>query len=287
LAHGAYFGAYIQPPSYGQPQQIAAIHQMQNALGRRLAIVHSYLRWHRPFPTPSQQVIMRQRSLLLLSWAGTNTRAIAAGAYDGWVSRQALAIKATHRPILLEWRWEMNRPGLTSQVHSPADYIAAWDRIHKIFASLHVHNVAWVWCPSIVGFGLPGYRPATDYYPGNREVDWLCVDAYPRLGPRLSFAALLGPFLRWAAHIAKPVMIGEFGVPRAYGPRMRARWLRGAARTVRQDPQVEAVVYFDGDPPNYPLFQYGLDRGTPPFRAFRSIAAMPYFRPRAPSKFRR
>ena len=275
-ARGVYIGAYVQPAGYTASAKIAAVGVMQQQVGGRLDIVHSYLRWQVPFPKPDQQAILDQHSFLLLSWAGGDTRVIASGADDAWIRRQARAIKAEHKPIFLEWRWEMNRLALQWQVHSPANYVAAWDHIRSIFTKLHVRNVAWVWCPSINGF--EGDGPA--YYPGNSEVDWLCADAYPASRRYTPFATLAQPFLDWASKIAKPIMIGEYGAPRSYGPQARAVWLQDVAGVARADPQIKALVYFDGDPPaNSPGGQYGLDPGSAPMRAFRHIAREPYFDP--------
>jgi hypothetical protein len=281
-AHGAYTGAYVQPADYSQHGRIAALHTFQGRLGRRLDIVHQYLQWDAPFPTPSERAMMRQGSTLLLSWAGADTRAIAAGRYDRLIRQRARAIRATHKPVFLEWRWEMNRTALESEIHSPHDYVAAWDHIRSIFTRLHVRNVAWVWCPSSRGFGSNVYasRPAPPFYPGNSEVDWVCADVYPRGAAYFSFAELAQPFLAWASHIHKPIMIGEYGAPRIYGPQQRAQWLRAAAQTVREDPQIKGIVYFDGDPlGNTSVMEYALDAGSAPFAAFRAVADAPYFNP--------
>src|SRR5215475_10333441 len=48
-AHGAYVGAYTQPARYTVPDKIAAIRTLQDQVGGRLDIVHSYLRWQVPF----------------------------------------------------------------------------------------------------------------------------------------------------------------------------------------------------------------------------------------------
>jgi hypothetical protein len=275
-ARGAYVGAYVQPTRYSEADKIAALYALQRQAGGQLDIVHSYLRWRVPFPAPGQQAIMDQGSFLLLSWAGIDTRVIASGAEDSWIRRQARAIKAAGKPIFLEWRWEMNRPALYPQVHSSADYVAAWDRIRSIFAQQHVNNVAWVWCPSNFQFEING----ASFYPGNNEVDWLCVDVYPRKGPYTSFAALAQPFLAWASHIPKPIMIGEYGVPRRYGPQPRAAWLRGAAQVARLDPQIKALVYFDGDPiKGHGWRRFALDPASPPLLAFRRMAGQSYFDP--------
>ena len=201
---------------------------LQGKIGRRLDIVHVFHMWQDPFPSSSDLAFLRQGSMLLLSWSGTDTLAVAAGRYDGWIRQRALAIKAADKRIFLEWRWEMDRPGLRAQIHSPAAYIAAWDHIRSIFAQEHVDNVAWVWCPTASGFAN---GTAAAYYPGDNEVNWVCADAYPGPGPYRSFATVVQPFLDWASHHRKPVMIGEYGVPDTYGPQQRAQWLWGAART--------------------------------------------------------
>jgi Glycosyl hydrolase family 26 len=273
-AHGAYFGARVRPPVETQPAAIAAVQGLQQEIGRRLALVHDYLEWQGPFPTASDLAFVRQGSLLQLSWAGADTRAIASGKYDSYIRKEALAMKAVGKRILLEWRSEMNRPGLQAQVHSPADFIAAWDHIRSIFAAEQVNNVIWVWCPSAYNFADGGAA----YYPGDSQVDWICADVYPGPGPYRSFAAVAQPFLNWASHRPKPILIGEYGVPQTYGPVHRAQWLMGAARTVQADPQIKALSYFDGNTQR----PYALDAGSPALQAFRSIAQMPYFNPAIP-----
>jgi hypothetical protein len=271
-AHGAYFGARVRPPLYTLPAEVAAVHHLQGEIGRRLDIVHVFHMWTDPFPDSSDLAFLRQGSMLMLSWSGADTRAIAAGKYDSLIRQRALAVKATGKRIFLEWRWEMDRPGLAAQIHSPADYIAAWDHIRSIFAQEHVDNVAWVWCPTANGFAN---GTAAAYYPGDNEVNWVCVDAYPGPGPHRSFATIVQPFLVWASHHRKPVMIGEYGVPNTYAPQQRAHWLWGAARTVQDDAQIKALIYFDANAKN----AYALVPGSPALQAFRGIAHVPYFNP--------
>lgn len=279
-AHGTYFGAYVQPEVYTQQAKIAAVQRLERQIGRPLDIVHTYLTWHEPFPDSSDLAFMRNGSMLLVSWAGTDTRAIASGADDNWIRQRARAIKATGKPIFLEWRWEMNRPNLSYQVHSPADYIAAWDHIRAIFAQEHVNNVAWVWCPSAWAFGS-GLAQA--FYPGNNEVDWVCADVYPKYGHYQTFAQIVQPVLRWAAHHPKPIMIGEYGIPASYSPPQRAQWLSEAAKVAREDSQVKALLYFDAGasgPQSAPSYTFSLGPGSPALHAFRSVADEGYFDPR-------
>jgi hypothetical protein len=222
-ASGAYFGAWVGPDVYTQLNEIHAVNALQRQLGRKLSIVHTYVKWQARFPTTSALTFLSQGSMLLISWAGTDTREISSGADDAWIRTRAEQVKALGKPVFLEWRWEMDRPNLHAQVHSGADYVRAWDRIRRIFAAAGVRNAAWVWCPTSAGFAD---GRASAYYPGDSEVDWVCADAYPDYGSTASFAATVDPFLSWASHHGKPVMIGEFGVPVSYGDTQRAQWLR-------------------------------------------------------------
>ena len=275
-AAGAYFGAWVDPTMYGQHGHIGAVHALQQQIGRRLDIVHIYLRQDAAFPTSSDLAFVRQGSILLVSWALNDSRGIAAGEWDASIRQRAREIKALGKPVFLEWRWEMDRPNIRSVVGSPAEYIAAWKHIRMIFAQQHTTNVAWVWCPTARGFAS---GRAQAYYPGNDEVDWVCADAYPRPGTQASFADVVHPFLAWAAQHPEPIMIGEYGVPQSYSAEHRAQWLHDAEQTVIRDRQIKALVYFDSNITGpSPLTSYGLDGG--PLAALRTIADNRYFNPR-------
>jgi hypothetical protein len=272
-AQGAYLGAEVGPQVFTQVNEINAVDALQRQIGRKLSIVHTYLKWQAAFPTSSDVAFLNQGSILLISWAGTDTKQIISGAADGWIRTRARQIKALGKPVFLEWRWEMDRPNLRSQMHSGADFVAAWDHIRAIFASVGVHNAAWVWCPTAAGFAD---GQAAAFYPGDQEVDWVCADAYPQYTAYQSFASTVDPFLSWASHYGKPVMIGEFGVPEPYGDQQRAQWLRAAEQRVLADPQIKALVYFDASPTGRGSFSLG---DAAALSAFRSIAQQPYFNP--------
>jgi hypothetical protein len=276
-AQGAYFGAWVGPADFTQANEIAAVDSLQQQIGRKLAIVHTYVKWQARFPTPSDLTFMGQGNTLLISWAGIATKQIVSGADDSWIRTRAGQIKALGKPVFLEWRWEMDRPNLRSQIGSPTEYVAAWDRIRAIFAAVGVHNAAWVWCPLASGFAV---GRAAAYYPGDSEVDWVCADAYPPLGTSASFASTINPFLSWASHHDKPIMIGEFGVPASFGAQQRAQWLYAAAQVVQANRQIKALVYFDADQPGVgPQEAYSLGGDASALSAFRSMARQSYFSP--------
>jgi hypothetical protein len=274
-AAGAYFGAWVQPESYTQSGRLGAVLELESKLGRRLDIVHTYRRENETFPRPSDLAVARQGSYLMMSWAIDDATRIASGAEDSFIRQRAQEIRGFAAPMFVELQWEMDRPNLAGVVHGPATYVAAWKRVHQIFASMHVDNVSWVWCPTAAGFAN-GQAPA--YYPGNDEVDWVCADAYPGV-PLVPLSSRIGAFLTWAAGTGKPAMLGEFGVSHAVVPTARAEWLREAQATVAAHPQVKAVVYFDSGLHIAPQYNFIPTDPGPAAEAFRTWADAPEFDP--------
>ena len=278
-ARGAYLGAYVQPASYTQQGEIAAFQAFEGQLGHPLQIVHVYHRWRSSFPTSADRYFVDRGKILLLTWGGApDTRAIIAGLDNAMIRARARALKALRHPILLEFRHEMDRPNLQWTIHGPAAYIAAWDHIRAIFSAVGATNVSWVWCPT--GYGFQVGR-AQAFYPGNSEVNWICADAYASSSAQ-SLSQAAGPFLRWAARHAKPVILGEFAV--GGSPRGWASWLTAAGALARSDPQIKAMAYFDanGADSNGNPFQYWLGNQPAALNAFGRLLARPYFHPAVP-----
>ena len=220
---------------YGQHGHIGAVNALQQQIGRRLDIVHTYLRQPAVFPTASDLAWVRQGSMLLVSWALNDSKGIAAGEWDASIRQRAQEFKALGKPMFLEWRWEMDRP-------EPAASRSARPRLRRgleahpaIFAEQHVTNVAWVWCPRPAGSPA---APAQAYYPGNGEVDWVCADTYPGPG-RAHHRGHHRPFLTWAAAAPEADHDRRVRGPQTYGAHF-AQWLRGAEQscdvTVRSRP---------------------------------------------------
>ena len=273
---GAYLGAYVQPATYTPVGEIAAVRSFQQTVGAPITLVHTYHSWSSPFPDQADRYFVRSGKVLLLTWGGTpDTKKIVAGAYDAQIRARAEAVKRLGRPILLEFRHEMDRPNLQWAVRGPQNFIAAWDHIRGIFAQAGALNVGWVWCPT--GWGFRDGR-AQAFYPGNSEVDWVCADIYsPTTAQTLQDAA--NPFLSWARHTRKPLLIGEFAV--SGRPWTWPSWLLAAGELVRLDPQIKGMAYFDanGTDSQGRSFQYWLGGNPPALMAFGQLLSWPAFRP--------
>lgn len=250
--------------------QASAYTRFDQQLGTTTGIAHLFRTWDEPLAPPDLTDIAASGKYPLLSWNGDDIAAIGAGEEDDWIRDQAERLAATGVPTLIRFRWEMDRPNLRSTVGSPEAFVRAWRRVHTIFEQVGTPAISWVWCPTAAGFGPGG--DAAEFYPGDDVVDWVCADAYPDrdLQP---LSSLLTPFLAWAAAHDKPVMIGEFGVPRVADDDERAAWLDDATAWLATQQQVRAVVYFDLDVvATAPVLQFGVDPGTATASAFERLA---------------
>jgi Glycosyl hydrolase family 26 len=273
---GAYLGAWIKPEALTHAGRVAAVGALEADLGRRLDILNTYRRFEQMVGTESDQEFLAQDANLMISWATGDNRSILAGEHDQVIRQQARAIRKVGKPVLLRMRWEMDRPNLRATMWSGEDYIAAWKYVRAIFRAERAANVSWVWCPTAEGF-IRGDAPA--FYPGDDQVDWTCVDVYAG-NVFQPIGQLMGPFLQWAAQRPKPIIIGEFGVAKAWGSTGRAAWLRDAERTFKANPQIKAVTYFESDPEgNGPKQQFQLTGDTAAFDAFAEMTKDPYFNP--------
>jgi Glycosyl hydrolase family 26 len=273
---GAYVGAWIKPDELTHIGRLEAVGSLESSLGRRLDILNTYRRFEQLVGTESDKEFLAQGQSLMVSWATGDNRSILDGEHDRLIRQQARAIRQVKRPVLLRMRWEMDRPNLRATMWSGADYIAAWKYVRAIFEKEHADNVSWVWCPTAEGFQR---GEAADFYPGDDQVDWTCVDVYA--GATFQpIGELMGPFLQWAAQRPKPIIIGEFGVAKAWGSANRAAWLKDAERTFKANKQIKAIAYFESDPEgNGPNQQFQLSGDRQAFGAFHSLARDPYFNP--------
>jgi len=278
-AAGAWVGAWVKPAVATDAGRVAAVAAFESQIGRPLNVVNVY-HSSDAFPAPADRQFLAEGKTLMISWAGDASAAVNSGRDDALIRSRAQGVKALGVPVLLRWRWEMNRPNLAASVGSPADYVAAWKHVRAIFTQVGATNAGWVWCPLATNFDATN---AAAFYPGDDQVDWLCADVYP--GPAYnSFSVVSGEFMTWAGDHHKPIVIGEYGAQNLGSATQRAQWLAGATEFAKQQPQIKAMVYFES------LVEAGtksrdytlVGTGTP-LAAFRAMVHDPYFnQPRAP-----
>jgi hypothetical protein len=280
-AHGALFGASVQATNYTGPDaEQTAVAAFERIIGRKLAINNIYVPWAGPMPLAAARWDLARGTMPMITWARARAGRIAAGADDASIRAVARQLKALRAPVLVRWFGEMNLGQNRAYTGSPATFVTAWRRIHRIFRRAGAANVRWVWCPNGAGYAR---HTAQAYYPGNAYVDWVCADGY-NWAPELpstswtTFGEIFTPFYEWGLSVGKPMLIGEFGTVEG-APGAKAAWFAQADRAIRtQFPAIRAVVYFESDHQNFGMyFNWSVTSSRSALAAFRAFAHDPYF----------
>jgi hypothetical protein len=241
---------------------VSGVQSFSRATGARIAMVEIYTSFGAPFPGVASHRVISTGARPLIQWnpRGSPLSKIAAGGYDTYLRHYAAAVKQFGRQIVLSFGHEMNGPW--SQWGAgrvkPSTFVAAWRRIHNVFARAGVRNVTWSWDPSHTG-ELP--RP---WWPGPRYVDKIGIDGYQRPGQTFAqiFAARLANIRSFAS---KPVYIAETSVAPSSD---QARQVIGLFNGVQQF-HLSGFVWFNIDH----LEAWRLQGRPAAIRAFRSAVA--------------
>jgi hypothetical protein len=270
----------------GQANTEAAIEQREAAMGRPYDLELTYYDWDDTFPDSGEATIAAHGRTPLMTWYGPgkdedDPRTLAEvnnGSDDGWIRQQAEAIKEFGHRIYLRPMPEMNGNWYHGFDGNPTAYIAAWQRIHRLFAEEGATNVTWVWCPNV------NPDDWDQYYPGNSYVDIIGVDGFSNTTYGYqTFEQMFGGFL---THYAgrKPLMIVETatnsgrGDP-ADGTGSAASYISGMHTYLKDvaGPRygVVGVCWFDTD--NTDQYDWRVDQTPASWQAWLSLARDPYF----------
>src|SRR5919201_465436 len=112
--------------------------------------------------------------------------------------------------------------------NGPSKFIAAWQRIRRIFDAAGAQNAVWVWCPNATNNPDVSWNSWRNYYPGDKFVDWVGLDGYnwgttQSWSRWQSFADIVRPIYRDYGR-KKPIMIAETASAETGGD--KAAWIR-------------------------------------------------------------
>lgn len=208
------------------------------ATGAHLGMVEFYTAFGKPFPQyeAREAISLGAIPLIQLNPRNASLTSITAGNWDGYLRRYAAAVKAFRCPAAVSFGHEMNGSWYPwgEPRSSPAEFIAAWRHIHRVFAAEHVRNVIWSWDPD------HGGTKARKWWPGAAYVDWIGVDGYQRPGD--TFGSIFGWQLAdIRSFTSKPVFIAETAV--APGPQQEAQ-IAGLFAAIRKY-RLAGLVWFD------------------------------------------
>ena len=265
-------GAYLGLAGRSLTESLAL---RRSQLGRDERIVHVFYDFTDTLPHAVEG--LPARATPMVSWRGCPLADITSGASDALIARAARQLKRQDRPVLLRWGWEMNGDWYKwSAARNGKDneaYVAAWRRLHRIFAEEKATNVSWVWSPNWNSSPSAAWNTFAALYPGDEYVDWVGVSGY-NLHRETPDALFAGIYRAYAAR--KPIMITEVGAVDR-GGRTKADWITLFARWVAAHPGVGAVTWFDTDThPGYDE-KWRIDTDAESLAAYRAMAASARF----------
>jgi len=263
-----YWGAWIGSQLTGgePPWEMQAAHHFEAEVGHGLSLLQFSAPFadcapsgcsYYPFPTGEMEKIRGHGAIPLFSWSSgaypheIPLAALREGRYDAHIRAFARAARDWGHPFFLRFDWEMNGDwfpwGAGVNGNTPREFRSAWRHVHDVFRRAGARNATWVWCP------YARDEPLRPFYPGDRYVDWTCLDGYnwgpdsPEPAPWRSFREIFAPaYRRVARHIApgKPMLFGE--VASTGGEAAKAGWIAGMFAALRHGfPKIRALVWFD------------------------------------------
>jgi mannan endo-1,4-beta-mannosidase len=209
----SYLGVYRK----GVPHTYAGVTAMTASTGVRPNVVMYYSGWLEPFRTRFAMTAARHGAVPMVQIEPKNTKnvklsAITSGTYDTYLREYASAVRVYGHAVIIGFGHEMNGywyPWGTRHT-TPAEFVAAWRHIVRIFRSVGTTNVTWLWTVNIID-AKSGIRSPDRWWPGRNYVTWVGIDGY-YYQPSWAFAPLFGPTIKAVREVTRdPILISETG----------------------------------------------------------------------------
>jgi hypothetical protein len=250
-------------------------------LGRRLAIVRTYYTLGESFPKAEDRLWMSMGSTEMVSLdtePGMATYAdIAAGREDATIlaflkSMERCAVQYHLPAIYFSFEHEVDTPSHHRGLGTPAQFVQAWDHIHRLAVSAHLDwndggRIHWVLILTHEAFIPLSMRPRyaladlapNAYFPGKGEVDIIAADGYESYGCANKAAsngsgdrearllqALFEPVVAFAhANGGLPVFITEWGSTAYPSSGLQVSFIHQMQAFVATNREVAGVMYWD------------------------------------------
>jgi hypothetical protein len=238
---------YLGVEINGAPDSLKPAEQFASWVGEKPNILGQYVAWGTSFDATAAANAWSYGAMDFVVWEPFNTSLakIASGASDAYIGRFATAVRALNKPIAISFGHEFNGNWYPwgTQGTTPADFVAAWQHIHKIFAEDGATNVIWIWDPNVI-FPVPNVSLKA-YYPGDAYVDWVGVTGYwTQPGPNM-YSSLYLPTLEEVRDFTqKPFIIAETSVAAGSNESTSLTQLFDA---VEQHSDIVGFVWYDFD----------------------------------------
>jgi mannan endo-1,4-beta-mannosidase len=207
--------SYIGVYSPEAPDSYAGVTAFKTATGVTPDVAMYYSGWFEGFQTRFAAAAARQGAVPLVQINPDNIKlaSIAAGKYDGFLTKYASEVRTYRHPVILSFGHEMNGNWYSwgYQHTSPAAFVAAWRHIVTIFRAIGASNVTWLWTVNIMDTQHGRIPAPGPWWPGSKYVTWVGIDGYYLKSP-WTFAPMFGPTIAKVREFTRaPILIAETG----------------------------------------------------------------------------
>ena len=279
--------------------------QVFEALAQKeIAIEMFYKGWndyHTPdFPTSQCDTIVKNGAIPHITWepwTGTTSYAldrIINGSWDSYIIGYAQMTKMWGKPLFIRLGHEMNGNwypwggqgngggtltgfGDPTKPDGPERFVAAFRHVRRLFDSVGVTNVSWIWCPNNYPTPDEAWNAVENYYPGDDVVDWIGFDGYnwglsQSWSGWVSFYDTFQEIYNKYKNSSKPLIIGEFASTEIGGD--KAQWIRDAFFYIRFSfTRIKAITWFNINKET----DWRINSSVSSLNAFREKVAADYF----------
>jgi beta-mannanase len=276
---GALLGTTIGPPDFHPNLQ-----DLEQAVGRKFAIVQRYYGWTEQFPNQAEKDDLSAGRVPMIGWVSAPLDRILSGQDDAMIRDRADGLKALGHQVFLRWGYEMNGTwfpwaGPQNMPNGPQKFVSAWRHIHDIFTAQGAKNVVWVWAPNWEDRPGDAWNHWTHYWPGKDYVDWVGIDGF-NWGTAQSWSkwtsiSKMIPGLYGNYAKRKPLMIAETASVEQGGD--KGAWISSARRLMEQRyPAIAAFIYYNDEDRSEPVY-WCIDSSPDAMQAFKGLAHDRYF----------
>src|SRR5262249_35586869 len=138
----------------GGPGVLGFLPHLEQEIGRPFAIVRKYSLWDSSIPGKITRETAAHGAIPYVSWEVYRKDApaltfadVADGSQDAWIHQQAQSIRDSGIRMFFTFMHEPEfgqGQGAKPQAGPAHEYVAAFDRVHRIFEQEHVTNVTWL-----------------------------------------------------------------------------------------------------------------------------------------------
>ncbi len=265
-----WWGSLAQPTGNQEPWD--AVRALEKKVGRRFGTIHHRFPWNNDLVNKFTRWGVSTGHKPILGWngniGGNNLwKEIAGGGQDRWITQQARSLRGAGWDTFITFHKEPEGEG------DPADFRAAYDRIHRIFGNVGVRKATWIVTLTAATYNA---GQAAQYLP--RRYDLLGVDGYNRGGcssPWKSFNQTFTPARSFARSRGKKLYMVEVGCTEG-GTGLKADWIADARATIKKWPEVVGFSYNN----ERTDCSYVVDSSTSALNSFKRMGADDSFRKR-------